>query len=187
MSETLTVIGPSGRTLDVDANKSVQVRPLTDFEYAVENGWAFSWSSLTYDMTAKNTILAVENNSSTMNLHIQEIHLQSDTATQFVVHTESGVAVTGGNAVLGVNLNRSSGRAITGLATAVDCDTGNTAADGYTKRLYTGICAADGNVFIKVDGAVILPNDHGIFVDMTANAAACNVTIIGYYKARTTT
>jgi hypothetical protein len=184
MGETLTVIGSSGRTVEITSDSALSARPKSDYLKAVEDGYAFSWSALTYDMTAKDTILGVENNSATMNLHIQEIHIQSDTATQFVVHTETGITMAGTNAITGVNLNRSSGRAITGLATAYDDETGNTAADGYTKRLYTGLCAADGNVVIEVGGAVILPNDHMIGVDLTANAAACNVTILGYFKTR---
>lgn len=182
MSETLTVIGPSGETAAVAAS-ALSVRPQSDFQKAVEDGDAYSWSSLTYDMTAKDTILGVENNSATRDLHIQEIHIQSDTATQFIVHTETGITMAGTNAVTGVNLNRNSGNVAP--ATAYDDETGNTAADGYTKRLITGLCAADGNVIIGPGlNSVILPNDHAIFVDLTANAAACNVTIVGYFKDR---
>ena len=181
MSETLTVIGPSGSTATV-ANSALSVRNVSDYEQAVADGNAYSWSALTYDITAKNTILAVENNSATMDLHIQEIHLQSDTATQFIVHVGSGLTITGGNVVTGVNLNRNSGNVAP--ATAVDCDTGNSAADTYATRIVTGLCAADGNAKINLGGCVVLPNDHAIMVDLTANAAACNATFIGYYKAR---
>ena len=149
MSETLTVIGPSGEAAAV-ADSALTVRPQSDFQKAVEDGDAYSWSALTYDMTAKDTILGVENNSSTKDLHIQEIHIQSDTASQFIVHTETGLTVGGTNVVTGVNLNRNSGNAAP--ATAYDDETGNTAADGYTKRLITGLCAADGNVVLELGG-----------------------------------
>lgn len=181
MSETLTLIGPSGESVAVNAN-ALSVRPKSDFDKAVEDGYAYSWSALTYDMAAKDTILGVENNSATMDLHIQEIHIQSDTATQFIVHTESGLTMAGTNAVTGVNLNRNSN--LTAPATAYDDETGNTAADGYTKRLITGLCAADGNVVLDIGGAIVLPNDHFIGVDLTADCGACNVTIIGYFKTR---
>jgi hypothetical protein len=181
MSETLTLIGPTGSTAAVDSN-ALSVRPQSDFQKACEDGDAYSWSALTYDMTAKDTILGVENNSSTRDLYIQEIHIQSDTATQFIVHTETGLTMAGTNLVTGVNLNRNSGNAAP--ATAYDAETGNTAADAYTKRLITGLCAADGNVVLELDGCIVLPNDHFIGVDLTANAAACNVTIIGYFKDR---
>lgn len=181
MSETVTLIGPSGDSVTVTDN-AVVVRPKSDFQKAVEDGYAYSWSALTYDMTAKDTILGVENNSATYDLHIEEIHVQSDTATQFIVHTETGLTMAGTNVVTGVNLNRNSN--LTAPATAYDDETGNTAADGYTKRLITGLCAADGNVVLPLGGCIILPNDHFIGVDLTANAAACNVTIIGYFKER---
>lgn len=181
MSETLTVIGPSGEAATVSSN-ALSVRLKSDFDKAVEDGDAYSWSALTYDMTAKDTILGVENNSSTKDLYIQEIHIQSDTASQFIVHTETGLTMAGTNAVTGVNLNRNSGNVAP--ATAYDDETGNTAADAYTKRLITGLVAADGNVVLTLDGCIVLPNDHFIGVDLTANAAACNVTIIGYFKDR---
>lgn len=182
MSETLTVIGPSGETATV-ASSALSVRPKSDFQKAVEDGDAYSWSALTYDMTAKDTILGVENNSATKDLHIHEIHIQSDTASQFIVHTETGITMAGTNTVDGVNLNRNSNKVAP--ATAYDDETGNTAADAYTKRLVVGLCAADGNVVMGADGVhIILPNDHMIGVDLTANAAACNVTIIGYFKDR---
>lgn len=181
MSETLTIIGPSGEAAVV-SSKALSVLPKKDFQKAIEDGNAYSWSALTYNMAAKDTILGVENNSATLDLYIQEIHIQSDTASQFIVHTETGITMAGTNAVTGVNLNRNSGNVAP--ATAYDDETGNTAADGYTKRLATGLCAADGNVILKLDGSVILPNDHMIGVDLTADAGACNVTIIGYFKAR---
>ncbi len=181
MSGTLTLIGPTGGTAAVE-DGAISVRPQSDFQKAIEDGDAYSWSALTYDMTAKDTILGVENNSATRDLYIQEIHIQSDTATQFIVHTETGLTVAGTNAVVGVNMNRNTGNVAP--ATAFDDETGNTAADAYTKRLLTGLCAADGNVILKLNGCVILPNDHFIGVDLTANAAACNVTIIGYFRDR---
>jgi len=177
----LTLIGPSGDTATVE-NGAVAVRVESDFEYAVRNGNAYSWSCLTYDYTAINTILAVENNSPTMDLHIQEIHIQGDTASQFIVHTDAGLTVTGGNVVTGVNLNRNSGN--NAAATSVDCDTGNTGSTGYAKRLITGLVAADGNVVLTLNGCIVLPNDHTICVDLTDEGGACNCTIIGYYKTR---
>lgn len=179
MSETLTLIGPSGESAVV-ADGALAVRPKTDFQQAIEDGDAYSWSALTYNMTAKDTILGVENNSATRDLYIQEIHIQSDTASQFIVHTETGLTMAGTNVVAGVNLNRNSGNVAP--ATAYDDETGNTAADAYTKRLITGLCAADGNVVLELGGCVILPNDHFVGVDLTADAGACNVTIIGYFK-----
>lgn len=186
MSETLTLIGPSGSTATV-ANKALSVRNVSDFELAVAAGNAFSWATLTYDPDAHDTIGAVENNSSTMDLYIHEIHIQSDAASQYIVFSGTGNTMAGTAAVVGTNLNRNSG--YVAPATAFADETANVAqAAGYITsvgyKLYTGIVAADGNVVIPVDGAVILPNDHFIGVDFTTAATAGNVTIIGYFKAR---
>jgi len=182
MSETLTVIGPSGAAATV-ADGAVSVRPLTDFQKAVEDGDAYAWASLTYDPDGHDTILSVENNSATRDLYIQEIHIQSDTASQFVVHSGSGNTQAGTAAVTGTNMNRNSGKVAP--ATAYCDETANgEQAGGYLRRFYSGLVAADGNVLIPVGGTIVLPNDHFIGVDFTTAATAGNVTIIGYYKDR---
>ena len=181
MSETLTIIGPSGSTAAVSSN-ALNVLMKSDFQKAVEDGDAYSWSSLTYDPDAHDTILAVENNSATRDLYIQEIHIQTDAAGQHVVFTASGDTMTG-TAVTGTNLNRNSSNAAPATA---KCDETNNAEQGatYPTRFYTGLLANDGSICYTVNGSIILPNDHHIAVDLTSAATAANVTIIGYFKDR---
>lgn len=180
MSGTITLIGASNSQKANVADNALLVRPYDEFEYAKANGKAYSWSSLTYDPDANDTILGVQNTSSTENLHICQITITSDAITQWVVHTSSGVTMAG-TAVTGVNLNRSS----TNLASAIakTDETGNTQqADGYTGRIYTGRVPANGHVLLEPNGSIILPNNWMIGVDFTAAATAGNITIIGYYK-----
>ena len=182
MSEVVTLIGSSsGEAVEVD-HKALRVQDRGPFEYAIANGDAFSWAALTYNYTAIDTILAVQNTSSTRDLVIQEIHIAGDAASQAVVFTASGTDVAGTNAVVGVNLNRNSGKVAP--ASAIDDETGYTESTAYAGRLYAVQIAADTTLIIPVNGAVVLPHDHMIGVDLTTVGAAANVSIIGYYVDR---
>ncbi len=184
MSSTVTVRGASNsQTLEVIAGSAL-VRPYGPYQRAIALGNAFSWSSLTYNYTAKDTILGVENNSSALDLYIQTIHITGQATSQWVVHTASGVTMAGGNAVVGVNLNRNSG--LVAAATAFDNESGNGGADSYTTRLAVGRILASGLITIDVDGGIVLPNDHMIGVDLTTVGTAANVTIIGYFQTKST-
>ena len=180
----VTLIGKdNSESVYVDDN-AMRVRELSEFEYAVENGLAYSCASLTYDPDAHDTILGVENNSATYDFVVQKIMVSGDTATQFVVHTSSG-ATMNGTAVTPVNLNRNYATAAAGMLTAKADETGNgQQAASYTGRLLTGMIAAAGYAEIDVNGAIVLPQDHNIGVDFTTAATAGNVTIIGYFRAR---
>jgi hypothetical protein len=50
--------------------------------------------------------------------------------------------------------------------------------------LIAGQFANNGQVEIPVDGAIILPQDHMIGVDLTADGTTCNVVIFGYFVDR---
>lgn len=180
MSNSVTLRGGSDAQIaEVDSN-SLRVRTYGEWEKAIADGMAYSWSNASYDYTAKDTILAVENNSSTYDLKIKRIIISGSTATQFVIHTASGVTMAG-TAVTGVNLNRNSGQ--TAAATGIGDETGNAGADTYTYRLITGRFANSGLVDIDVDGAIILPNDHMIGIDFTTDGTTANCTILGWFQA----
>lgn len=173
--------GSSGQLAAVDSN-ALRVRVKTDFDLAVEAGLAFSWSNLTYDPGAADTILAVENNSTTYDLYIQKIILSSDTTSQMVVHTSSGVTMAG-TAIVGTNLNR--GSSFVAPATADANETGNgQAAATYSGRVMTLTVLANQTVAIDVNGGIVLPYDWTMGVDLTTAATASNCTFIGYFKAR---
>lgn len=179
---SITIRGASdAQTAEVDSN-ALRTRRQNEWDYALANGNAYAWSNATYDYTAVDTILGVENNSATMDLKIKKIVITGDTASEFIVHTSSGVTMTG-TAVTGVNMNRNSGN--TAPATAIGDETGNgQAAASYSGGLLSGRFANDGLVEIDIDGAIVLPNDHNIGIDIITNGAAANITIWGYFVAR---
>lgn len=180
MSGTITLIGASNSQKANVADNALLVRPYDEFEYAKANGDAYSWSSLTYDYTAADTILGVQNTSTSKDLYIYQITVTGDTASQFVVHTSSAVTMAG-TAVTGVNLNRGSTSLASAIAKADETGNGQAAAS-YSGRLYTGRFANSGHVLLEPKGSIIIPYNWMIGVDVTTEGAAANVTIIGYYK-----
>jgi hypothetical protein len=182
MTQSITLRGASDAALAEVSGSAMHSRPHGEWEQALEDGLAFSWSNATYDYDASDTILGVENNSATRDLKIKRILITGSTATEFIVHASSGVTMAG-TAVTGVNLNRNSNN--TADATAIGDETGNgQAAASYSGRLLTGRFANNGIVDIAVDGAIVLPNDHNIGVDFVTNGTAANVTVWGYYVDR---
>jgi hypothetical protein len=182
MSELVTVASASGGgTVGVE-DHCLQIRPVSDFEQAVADGNAFSWSALTADIDATDTVLGVQNDSTTMDLYIQTIMLATDASGQAVVHTSSAVTMAG-TACTGLNLNRNS--ATVAPATAKSDETGNgQAAASYSGRLATVYCLANQNTTINVNGGIVLPYNHNIGIDLTAEMTGCTATIIGYFKER---
>jgi len=181
MSDLITLVGTNGEHISIE-DGAMLVEPKSEFLQAVENGYAFSWSNLSTDINATDTVLCVENNSSTLDLYIEKILLATDASGEMVVHTSSGATMTG-TALTGVNLNRNSGYVAPATAKADETGNGQQAAS-YTGRLYIVFALADQSVQIDVGGAIVLPNDHNIGIDVTAEPTGCNATIIGYFKAR---
>lgn len=180
---SLATITSGGDSLASVADECLQVRIKTEFEQAVEDGLAFSWSNLTKNIDATDTALCVQNDSTIYDLYIERILVSTDASGQIVVHTSSGVTMAG-DAVTGVNLNRNS--STTAPATCKGDESGNgQAGASYSGRLYTVYALANQGIDIPVHGAIVLPYNHNIGIDITAEPTGSAQTIIGYFKART--
>ena len=175
------IAGASGQTALVK-DGGLQVNPRTDFEQAVLDGRAFAWAGLTKDATAHDTVLGLENNSSTDVLKIHKMIITSDLAGQAQVFTTSGITMAGTTAVVGVNLNRASGRAAN--ATAYTDETGNTEqGSSYAGKVLTRVVADTVPTEIMFDGAIALATDHMVGVDLTSGSTAgATVAIIGWFE-----
>ncbi len=176
----ITLRGASdGSIADVSSSR-LHVRPQTDWEKAIADGDAYAWTSATYDYDALDTILGVQNDSATRDLLIYKAWVNSDTASQFVLHTSSGVTMTG-TAVVGVNLNRGSTKVAPATAKANETGNGQQAAS-YTGRIVTGYVAADGLIEVNLAGALLLPYGYNVGIDLTSAATASVMTIWGYFR-----
>jgi len=152
---------------------------------SIENGLSFSWSNATYDYTAGHTLLAVQNDSLTHNLHIDQIWCHGDTTTQVIVHgtSENGFTMAG-TPVTGVNLNRV-GTPATASATAFGNESGNTQGHIF----WAGSIPADNATPVAIGLGIILGVDDGggvsggvIAVDYVDVGGEALVTIIGHYE-----
>ena len=179
MAEQATIKGPSGSVLNAADNRAL-VRPQSGFDYALSQGNAYSWSNLTYDYDQHDTLLAVENNSASMDLHIERIYLVCDTVGQFTVFSASAITLAG-TALVGVNLNRNSSNVAPATAKADETGQGEQAA-GYLGRLLTGRLAVNIGEMIEVGGTIVLPLDYMIGIDSNVNGWAFVATVWGYFE-----
>jgi len=178
-AEAQNLVGPSGEMVTVDAGSRARIRPRSEFEQAVLDGRAFSFASVTYDPDAHDTILAIQNDNKDSDFHVQRIVASSDTASQIQVFDTSGVTMAG-TAVTGVNLNRASGRIA--QATAKADETGNGAQGaGYTGFLFAELLVANTAKTMEIGGAISIPYNHVIGVDLTTAATGAAVTIYGWF------
>ncbi len=138
------------------------------------SGLTFSWSNVTYDYAAADTILLVKNTSA-IDLHVSDVIISGDTATEVIVHSPDSVTTPTGTAVTGTNLNRTSGNVA--AATAIATETTNTQANVVAR---VRIAANDEHV-IELGGALVLGSNDSVAVDFVTDGAACNVTILGYF------
>ena len=182
------IVGPNGSRVEVIGNEvapfqgAMQAEIRSRFQQAVLDGNAYTWASLDKTPDAGDTIFAVENNSSSHTLFIQKIIVSTDLDTEVVIFGATGVTVSGTTTVVGVNLNRASGRAAE--ATAVTDDTGNgEAASSWPIAFYhTQLTSEAMHLTIDVDGAIRLPNDVMIGIDLVVNCGFANATIWGWFE-----
>ena len=144
---------------------------------SVVDGLAYSWTNATYNYDAADTILAVQNTSTTHNLHIDQIWCHGDTTTRVIVHatSEDGFTIAG-TTVTGVNLNRASSN--TASATAKADETGNTQGNIF----WAGSIPADNATPVAIGLGIILDLSDAIAVDFTDDGGEALVTIIGHYE-----
>jgi hypothetical protein len=185
-AESAYLRGPSGETAEVDVGDRLRINPKSEFQLANEDGRAFSWASLNKDPDAGDTMFAVENNSTTHLLCIEKVIISMTVAGGSVcpVFTASGVTMAGTTSVDAVCLNRgnSSFNGVA-LSTAYTDETGNgEAAGSWATRLYMPQCLTSVPYTIDVGGAVRLPNDHMIGVDIIEAGTAANVTFVGWFE-----
>lgn len=163
------------------SNNALHVTPRSRFQEAVRSGNAFNWSSLTYNMAAADTIFGLENNDSLRDLYIHRMWLSSDTASTIQIFTCKDITVAGATAIVGYNLNRNFNTVA--ATTAYTKETGqNEAATSWTGKLYMISVPVDTLIELKIDGSIVLPNEHMVGVDMAADAGAVNVSVWGWFE-----
>jgi hypothetical protein len=167
-----------GRMAKVNVDNQLHTYAVTNPRFAdaaARYSLAFSWSNVTYDFTAGDTILLVKNEDPDRLLRVGPVWISGDVATEFIIHCPVVVTPTG-TAVVGVNLDRRSNNVA--KATAIGDETTNSQAN----VIHRGRGIANFAFNIDFQGALVLGEDDCVAVDLVAEGAAANVTILGYYQ-----
>ena len=155
---------------------------------SVVDGQAYSWTNVTTDLAANATILLVQNTSSTLNLHIDQIWCHSDTTTVIRVHVPrdaSGNQVTpaGGDVMTGVCLNFAKGNTAAAISRENESDNDITNTTSVTSKvIWAGSIPADNSTPVLINSGLILPENECVAVDQVTDTGEVYVTIIGHYE-----
>ena len=149
----------------------------TEFEHESEkNGLSFTWSNVSYNYDAGDTILLVQSTSD-KEFFLHEITLSADVSTPYVVHRITGATTPVGTAVTGINANSKSGNVAEAVAKGDE-----TANSTQGDVVCHGILTSSATLRLPFEGGIILGNTDAIAVDFTDAGTNAYVTILGYYK-----
>ena len=179
----MQVLDGKGRGYNAEVNSDNQLVTravsISALHQASLNSEAFAWNAVTADIAGAETALCVRNDSSTKYLVIDKLYVYSDVPTAVDVHLVTANFTAAGTAVVGVCLNKAS--ATIADATAKADETGNTQGDIILTLHTPELTTAAESVSYDFEGAVILGDDQAIGVDIVADSAAFECTIIGHY------
>lgn len=169
-------------TAEVTADQQLRTRAvmISAIHEASLKGDAYSWKAVNANIDATDTALLVRNDSSTRYLVIEKLYVWSDVPTAIHVHLTSRAAFTAaGTAVTGVNLNTTIQNVAP--ATAFGDETANTQGNIILTLETNELTTDQFGIAYDFDGSLILGQNGCIAVDLVAESAAFETTIIGYY------
>jgi len=162
------------------STRSVLVSGLHD---ATLRGDAYAWNTVTYDITAADTILTVRNTSTDRLLVINNLYMWTDVNGFFDIHIETiatAFTETDGAVVTGVNLNTASNNVAD--AGAISDEEAIAAQGSIILTLRSNESATDQfAINYPTNDAIVLGTNGRISIDASAAAAACEATITGYF------
>lgn len=177
--------GSSGKKAAIPDGE-LAVTTASEINKAVLRGDAFAWNAISADIGTTDCMLMVRNLSPNRLLVINRIYAWADVAGAYDIHISTNAtafsAGGSGTAVVGVNLNTSSAKVADagGYSDDAGVTQGTIINTLYSNELATEVNGID---FVTND-EIILGTNGCIGVDMIAEAAAFECTIIGYFIDR---
>jgi len=172
----------SGSKLGVKDGE-VLVTTRSAIQKATLRGDAYAWNTVSYDITAADTILTVRNTSYDRLLVIHRLYMYTDVPGSYDIHIQTVATAftqTNGAVVVGVNLNTSSNNVAE--AGAISDEEAIAAQGSIILTLMSNEVATDQHpIDFPTNDAIILGTNGRIAVDAAAEAAACECTIVGYF------
>jgi hypothetical protein len=160
----------SGVSAGVSSDKRLEVSAKSNprmYYISEDKADVYSWTAVTADLAAGATALYVVNDSPTKLLHIHSVYIYCDVATEYHVHCPAYVAPAG-TAVVGTNWNRTSGNLAEATAKA------NETSNVVTTDVFSS--------YMEFSDAIILGYHNSIAIDIVADSAAFNCTIVGFFE-----
>lgn len=149
----------------------------TTLEEHSEKGDAYSWSNVSYNYDAADTIIGLRNTSATKDLYIDRIYISGSTATVVTIHRVDSSAALAGTAIAAVNLNGNS----------------NQIAEAEAKGDET-TNSSQGNILLNAEieaaklreldfqSAIILAPGDMLGIDFVTDGTTANATIFGFFN-----
>ena len=169
-----------GGPMEVRGNRAqVDAQTETAFETHSHDGKSYSWTNVSYDMTAADTIIAVRNISSNQHLHITQVLMNTGTTTFAQHHVTNASAALAGTAIVGVNLNFGSGN-----VAEADARGDETTNSSQGTLILTNSVVATFDTTVDWEGALILGTNDSYAIDYTVDDTtdAMKITIWGYFE-----
>ena len=156
------------------------------------HGDSYTWTTVSADLGAGVASIFLTNNSTTQNLFIEKMYLWADVVTQFKIWSPATYTAQDGTAITGLNLNRASANAADATCTANESNNAFAAAQTICTIRNTryvraqaadtvGVAAPGEGQWVEFDGALILGYHNAVGVELVADTAAIEATIIGHF------
>jgi len=153
---------------------------LSPLSFATLEGRAYSFSNVTYDPDAADTIILLKNIHPTKNFHICDVLMSCDTATEWQAHIITAVFTQAGTlAITPVNLNSNFGN-----SSSIDAfgdETANT--QGAIVHPHFITLANGASVDYNYNGALVIAPGHAYALDTVTASTAAHVSVTGYQEA----
>ncbi len=168
-----------GYKAEVNPENELVVRAITEtqIEHAADHGRAYSWDSLEINIDAGDTMLFVQNNSTTPLLCDRLILTGSDVICLWNIGTCTKTTTATGTAVLGFNLNTGFSTTLA-EATAFSDETAVADTVNLVLRYWTAITTS---AVIDLSG-VILGQNHYLQVNQETESNSGSAILIGHYE-----
>ena len=179
MAQTLKGADSRGTGIESTARGQMksQTESLSGLQQAALRGDAYSMTNVTYDYDAADTILGVENVSTTRQFHVDHVVFSGSTASVVTMHVVTSDVTMAGTAVTPTNLNTRSGNSGSDLSVKAD-ETGNTQGS----KVWEGLMPAALSQTVHFGGSVILGASKMFGVDYVTDGTTAYVTIVGWFE-----
>ena len=150
----------------------------TALEEHSEKGDAYVWHAVSYSFSNADTLMSIRNIHPEKLLHIGNVIISVQAATQAQFHITTGSAALAGTVVTGFNLNRSVGN-----VAQADARVDETTNSAQGTRFLTLDLAALTHTEFDFEGALILKLNDAMGIDGVAAGTSFELSVLGFFNS----